>query len=73
MHDEILVAEAFLILGERKIITILRVFVYGPFLRASVPVFPLILFGDCPNRVFIVFGIVRIVFSGVGIVVFAPA
>ena len=71
-HDEILVAEALLFLGERKIITIIRVFVYGMFIRANVPVFPFILFGDCPNGVFIVFGIVRsIIFSCAGIAVFS--
>ena len=70
-HDEILVAEALLILGEWKIITVLRVFVYGLFVRAIVPVIQFILFGYCPNRGFIVFGMVRgVVLSGAGIAVF---
>ena len=57
-HDEILVAEAHLILGERKIITVLRVFVYGLFIRADSPIFPFVLFGGWLNGVFIVFGVV---------------
>ena len=41
------------------------------FIRAKVPVFPFILFGDCLNRVFVVFGVVRsIIFSGAGIAIF---
>ena len=71
-HDEILVAEALLFLGERKIITVLRVFVYGLFIRADLPVFPFVLFGNCFNEIFIVFGIVRsIVFSGAVLLSFA--
>ena len=70
-HDKILVAQANLILGEWKIITVLRVFVYGLFMRAIMPVFQFILFGCCPNRGFIVFSIVRgVVFSGAGFTVF---
>ena len=64
-HDKILVAEAHLILGERKIITVLRVFVYGLFIGADSPILPFVLFGGWLNGVFVVFGIVRsIVFSG---------
>ena len=70
-YDEVFVAEAYLIFKERKIITVLRVFVYGLFIRANLPVFPFILFGDCPDRVFIVFGSVQsIIFCGAGVVVF---
>ena len=73
-HDEILVAEAHLILGEWKIITILRVFVYGLFIRADSPVLPFVLFGGWLNGVFLVFGIVRsIVFSRAGIAIFSTA
>ena len=57
-HDVILSAEAHLILGEWKIITVLRVFIYGLFIRADSPVLPFVLFGGWLNGVFIVFGIV---------------
>ena len=57
-HDKILVAEAHLILRERKIITILWVFVYGLFIRADSPIFPFVLFEGWLNGVFIVFSIV---------------
>ena len=73
-HDKILVAEAHLLLGERKIITVLRVFVYGLFIRANLLVFPFVLFGSCLNGVFIVFGTVRsVIFSCVGVAVFVAA
>ena len=71
-HDKIFVAEAHLILGEWKIITVLRVFIYGLFIRANLLVFPFVLFGSWLNGIFIVFGIVRsIVFSCAGIAVFS--
>ena len=49
MHDKILVAEAHLILGERKITSVLRVFVRGLFTKANLPIFPFILFISCVN------------------------
>ena len=55
-HDKILAAEAQLILEERKIITVLRVFVYDVFIRADSPIFPYVLFGSWLNGVFIVLG-----------------
>ena len=58
MHDKILVAEAHLILGEWKIITVLRVLMHGLFVRADSPIFPFVLFGSWLNGVFIVSGIV---------------
>ena len=73
-HDKILVTEAHLLLGERKIVTVLRVFVYGLFIRANLHVFPFVLFGSCLNGVFIVFGVVQsIVFSCAGIAGFSTA
>ena len=73
-HDEILIAEALLFLGERKIITVLRVSVYGLFIRANLPILPIVLFRVLLDGVFLVFGIVRsVVFSRDGIVVFAVA
>ena len=58
LHDKFFVAEAHLVLGGWKIITVLRVFVYGLFIRADSPIFPFVLFGGWLNGVFIVFGIV---------------
>ena len=73
-HDEILIAEAHLLLREWKIITVLRVFVRGLFTRANLPIFPFILFGSWLNGVFIVFGTVRsVIFSCAGVAVFAAA
>ena len=70
-HDEIFVAKAFLILGERTVTTVLRVVGPGLFVGASLPVFLLLLFGCYLNKVFIVFGIVRsIIFSGASIAAF---
>ena len=57
-HDKIFVVEAHLILGEWKIVTVLRVFVFGMFIRANSPIFPFVLFGSWLNGVFIVSGIV---------------
>ena len=72
-HDKVFVADAHLILGEWKIITVLRVFVNGLFIRADSPILPFILFGSWLNRVFVVFGIARSIFSCVGIAVFSMA
>ena len=73
-HDEIHSAEACLILGERKIITVLRVFVYGLFVRANFPIFPIVLFGTLFVGIFSVFGTVRsVTVSCVGVAVFAAA
>ena len=72
-HDQILIGKAHLILGEREIIDVLRVYMYGLFIRADLPVFPFVLFGSCLNGIFVVFGIVRsIVLSHAGIAVFPP-
>ena len=57
-HDEIFVAEAFHILRERTITTVLRVVGPGLFVGASLSVFLLLLFGCYLSKVFIVFGIV---------------
>ena len=62
---QILGAEARLILGERKIITVLRVLVRGLFTRANLPIFQFILFGSCVNGVFVVFGIFGVLSSPV--------
>ena len=71
-HDKVFVAEAHLILGEWKIITVHRVFVYGLFIRANLPIFPIVLFGGWIVVVFMVFSVVRgIVVSRAGIVVFS--
>ena len=73
-HDKVFVAEAHLILGGWKVITVLRVFVCGLFIRANLPILLIVLFRVLLDGVFLVFGIVRsIVVSRVGIVVFAPA
>ena len=70
-HDEIFVAEAFLILGEWTVTIVLRVVGPGRFVGASLPVFLLLLFGCYLSKVFIVFGIVRsIIFTGANIAVF---
>ena len=70
-HDEIFVTEAHLILGERKVVSILRVFIRGLFVRANLPIFLFVLFGGCLNGVFIVFGTVRsIIVSCAGVAVF---
>ena len=72
--DEILGAEARRILGEQKIIVVLRVLVCGLFTRANLPIFPFILFGSCVNRVFVVFGTFRgVIFSCAGIAIFTTA
>ena len=68
-YDEIFVAEAYLIFGERKVVVVLRI-VAGQslFIGAGFPVFVFLLFGSCSNRVFIVFGIVRsTIFSGASV------
>ena len=71
-HDKFFVAEAHLILGEWKIITILRVFVYGLFIRANLPIFPIVLFGGWLDGFFFVFDIVwSIVVTRAGIAVFS--
>ena len=57
-HDEILGAEAHLILRERKVIVVLRIFIRVLFTRANLPIFPFILVISCINGVFAVFGIV---------------
>ena len=57
-HDKVFVTEARLILGGWKIISVLRVFVNGLFIRANSPILPFILFGSWLNGVFIVFAIV---------------
>ena len=70
-HDEIFVAEAFLIVGERMITTVLRVVGPGLCIGASLPVFLLLLFGCYISKVLIVFGVVwSIIFSGASIAVF---
>ena len=72
--NKILVAEAHLILREWKIIPVLRVFVYGLFIRAYLPIFPIVLFGGWLDGFFLVFGIVwSIVVSRAGIAVFFMA
>ena len=73
-HDKILVAKAHLVLRERKVVPVLRVFVHGLFIRADSLVLPFVLFGGWLNGVFLVFGIVRsIVFSCAGIALFSTA
>ena len=54
-HDEILGAEAHLVLGERKVVIVLRIFVRGLFTGANLPAFPFILFINCIDGVFVVF------------------
>ena len=73
-HDKVFVTEAHLILGEWKIIIVLRVIVYGMFVRANLPVFPIILFGGSFVVIFSVFDTVRsVIVSHAGFAVFAAA
>ena len=73
-HDEILGAKAHLILKERKVIAVLRIFVLGLFTRAKLPIFPFILFSSCINRVFVFFGtFYSVIFSCAGVAVFTVA
>ena len=73
-HDKVFVTEAHLVLGEWEIIAVLRVFVYGLFIRANLPIFPIVLFGGWLDGVFLVFGVVRsIVVSRAGIAVFSTS
>ena len=59
-YDEVFVAEAYLIFGEKKVVVVLRIVAgQGLFIGVGLPVFLFLLFGSCSNRVFIVFGIVR--------------
>ena len=69
-HDEIFVTEANLVLGERKVVAILRVFVHGLFVRADSPTLLFLLFGGRLNGVFIVFGTVRVLSSSVTVLLF---
>ena len=71
-HDEFFIAEACLIFGEREIIVILRIVMCGLFIRANLPIFPIVLFGGWLDGVFFVFDIVRgVVVSCAGIAVFS--
>jgi len=73
-HDNLFIAEAHLILGGWKVITVLRVFICGLFITANLPILLIVLFRVLLDGVFLVFGIVRsIVVSRAGIVVFAAA
>ena len=73
-HDNVFITEGNLILGEWKIITVLRVFIYSLFIRANLPIFSTVLFGGWLDGVFLVFGIVRsVVISRAGIAVFSTA
>lgn len=59
-YDEVFVAEAYLIFGERKVVVILRTVAgRGLFVGAGLPVFLFLLLGYCPHRVFIAFGTVQ--------------
>ena len=42
-HNKLFIAEAHLILGERKVVTVLRVFVHGLYIRANSPIFLFVL------------------------------
>ena len=70
-YDEVFVAEAYLIFGERKVVVVLRnVAGQGLLIGAGLPIFLFLLFGSCSNRVFIVFGVVRsTIFSGASVAV----
>ena len=57
-HDKVFIAKAHLVLEEQKVVTVLRVFIRGLFIRASLPIFPFVLFGGWLDGVFIVFGVV---------------
>ena len=73
-HDKVFVAEAHLILGEWKIIVVLRVFVYGLFIRANLPIFPIVLFGFLFIGIFSVLGTVRsVIVSCAGVAILAAA
>ena len=71
-YDEVFVAEAYLIFGERKVVVVLRIVTgQGLFIGAGLPVFLFLLFGSCSDRVFIVFGVARsTIFSGASVVIF---
>ena len=70
-HDKVFVAEAHLILGVWKVITVLRVFACGLFIRANLPILPIVLCRVLLDGVFLVFSIIRsIVVTRAGIVVF---
>ena len=69
-HDEVFVDKAHLILGEWKIITVLRVFVHDLFIRAESPIFPFVLFGSWLNGVFIVCGIVQSIIFPCAVIAF---
>ena len=56
-HDEVLVAEALIILGGWTVTIVLRVIFYGLFIRVVLPVLVFLLFGCSSGRVFIVFGV----------------
>ena len=74
MHDEVFVAVAHLLLGGRMITAILRVFFYGLFVRADLPIFPIVLFGSLFIGFFCVFGTIRsVVVSCAGVGVSAAA
>ena len=74
-YDEVFVAEAYLIFGERKVVVVLRTFAgQGLFIGAGLPIVPFLLFGGYLDGVFIVFGIVRsIIIFGADIAVFSTA
>ena len=71
-YDEVFVAEAYLIFGERKVVVVLRIVVgQGLFIGAGLPVFLFLLFGYCSHRVLIAYGAVwSTIFSSAGVAVF---
>ena len=59
-HGKFVIAEAHLILREGHVIIVIRVFIYGLFVRAGLPVLPSGLFETwLGGVVFVIFGIVR--------------
>ena len=55
-------------------ITVLRVIVYGLFVRANLPIFPIVLLGNSFVGIFSVFGTVRsVIVSRASVDVFAAA
>ena len=69
-HDEILGAEAHLILGERKVTIALHIFIRGLFIRACLPILPFLLLRGWLNGVFIFLASSGVLFSPVMVLLF---
>ena len=58
-HDEVLIAEALIILGDWMITVIVWVIGHGLIIRVILPVVLFLLFGCIPDMVFVIFGVAR--------------